>query len=60
MAIRTKRGAQRRYNAITRACYRDMQGGTCFGIDWPTLRTTFPERAKEIETLRAIYPTLPA
>ena len=28
MAIRTKRGALRRYRAIIRQCYRDAAGGT--------------------------------
>ena len=59
MAIRTKRGALRRYRAIIRQCYRDAAGGTQYGIDWPTLRITWPDRYAEIQTLRALFPTLP-
>lgn len=59
MAIRSKRGAIRRYNAIINACYRDLAGGTSFGIDMPTLRLWFPERHAEIMALRATFGTLP-
>ncbi len=59
MNIRTKRGAARRYNAIIRQCRRDFAGGLAFGMDWPTLRATFPERAAEIDRLKAIYGSLP-
>lgn len=59
MTIRTKRGAWRRYNAIIRQCRRDLAGGLSFGMDWPTLRVTFPDRYAEIETLRLLFPTLP-
>lgn len=38
MAIKTKRGAWRRRDAIIRQCYRDLAGGTQYGIDMPTLR----------------------
>lgn len=57
--IRTKRGARRRYNAIIRQCFRDGQGGLLFGMDWPTLRMTWPDRYAEIQALRALYPSLP-
>lgn len=57
--IRTKRGAYRRYNAIIRACYRDNAGGNQYGIDWPTLRVTWPDRAAEITAIRAMLPNLP-
>jgi hypothetical protein len=59
MTIRTKRGARRRYNAIVNACYRDARGGTQYGIDWPTLYATWPDRAAEIKALKAAYPNLP-
>jgi hypothetical protein len=59
MAIKSKRGALRRYNAILRQCFADMAGGLQFGMDWPTLRITFPERYAEIQQLRALYATLP-
>lgn len=57
--VRTKRGAIRRYKAIIRQCYRDLRGGTQYGVDWPTLCATFPDRAKEIRALRERYPSLP-
>ena len=59
MAIRTKRGALRRYNAILRQCFKGMAGGLQFGMDWPTLRITFPERYAEIAALRAAFKNLP-
>ena len=59
MTIRTKRGALRRYNAILRQCFKDMAGGLQFGMDWPTLRITFPERYAEIQELRAAFANLP-
>lgn len=55
----SKRGAERRYNAIIRQCYRDAKGGTEYGIDWPTLRVTWPDRYTELKHLRTIYPYLP-
>jgi hypothetical protein len=59
MKIRTKRGALRHYHAIIRQCYRDSRGGTQYGIDWPTLRITWPDRYAELQALRALFPTLP-
>jgi hypothetical protein len=57
--IRTKRGAIRRYDAIIRQCYRDLRGGTQYGIDMPTLRVVFPERAAEIASIKAMFASLP-
>ena len=57
--VRTKRGAMRRYYAIIRRCYRDMAGGTQYGIDWPTLRITWPERYAELQQLRSVFKSLP-
>jgi hypothetical protein len=59
MAVKSKRGARRRYNAIINACYRDAAGGTQYGIDWPTLRVTWPERYAEIMALKALFKNLP-
>jgi hypothetical protein len=59
MTIRTKRGALRRYNAIIRQCYRDGAGGTQYGIDWPTLRVTWPDRYAELQALKAAFANLP-
>lgn len=57
--IKTKRGAIRRYNAIIRKCYADMRGGTQYGVDWPTLAVTWPDRAAEILTIKAMFKNLP-
>jgi hypothetical protein len=59
MAIKSKRGAMRRYYAIIRQCYRDLAGGTQYGIDMPTLSIVFPERYAEIQALRAMFRNLP-
>lgn len=58
--IASKRGAVRRYNAIVAQCRRDLAGGLSFGMDWPTVRATFPERYAEIESLRSNFRSLPA
>jgi hypothetical protein len=58
--VKTKRGAIRRYEQIMRACRRDLAGGLSFGMDWPTLRGTFPERYAELQILKANYGSLPA
>jgi hypothetical protein len=59
-APKSKRGAVRQYDAIMRACRRDLAGGLSFGMDWPTLRATFPERYARIQELRAAYAGLPS
>ena len=59
-APKTKRGAVRQYDTIMRACRRDLAGGLSFGMDWPTLRITFPERYARIQELKAMYAGLPA
>lgn len=48
MAIKSKRGARKRYHAILAQCRKDLAGGLAFGMDWPTIRITFPERYAEI------------
>lgn len=57
---KSKRGAARQYNAIIAACRRDLSGGLQFGMDWPTMRATFPERYAHIQAIRAIYKGLPS
>ena len=59
MNVKSKRGALRRYHAILAQCRRDLAGGLQFGMDWPTLRITFPERYAEIQELRAAFANLP-
>lgn len=56
---RSQRGAWRIRNAIVNACYSDARGGTQYGIDWPTLRVTWPERAARLLYLKSIYGSLP-
>ncbi len=60
MAVKSKRGALRRRDAIIRQCYRDMVGGTQYGIDMPTLRVTWPDRYAELMALKAVFESLPA
>lgn len=59
MTIRTKRGAWRRRNTIVNQCYRDAKGGTEYGIDWPTLRVLWPDRAAELLAIKAMFNSLP-
>jgi hypothetical protein len=57
---KTKRGALRQYDSIIRACRRDLAGGLSFGMDWPTVRSTFPERYARIQALKSMYAGLPS
>jgi hypothetical protein len=57
---RSKRGAHRQYDSIMRQCRRDMAGGLAYGLDWPTLRATFPERYAHLQAMNAAYSNLPA
>ena len=59
MSVKSKRGAVRRYYAILARCRKDLAGGLAFGMDWPTLRITFPDRYAEIQELRAAFASLP-
>jgi hypothetical protein len=59
MTIKTKRGAYRRYNAIMAQCLRDAKGGLQYGLDWPTLRSTWPDRAAELTAIKSIFKSLP-
>ena len=56
---KSKRGARRQYDAIMRQCRRDLSGGLSYGMDWPTLRATFPDRYAHLQAMNAAYPTLP-
>jgi hypothetical protein len=38
--------------AIIQSFYKDCEGGTQFGCDWPTMRTTFPERCARFDALK--------
>jgi hypothetical protein len=51
----TKKQIMRRYDAIIRQCFKDMEGGLAFGMDWPTLKITYPERYQEIVKLRQAW-----
>lgn len=57
--IRTQRGAIRRANALLRRCRRSLRGGLQFGMDWPTLRASFPEVYAELMDLNARFAQLP-
>ena len=57
--VKSKRGALKRYNAILRQCRRDLAGGLQWGMDWVTLRITFPDRYAEIQALCAMWRSLP-
>ncbi len=54
----TRKQVQKRYDQIIRQCFKDMAGGLEYGMDWPTLRVTFPERYAEIKQLRELFHTL--
>jgi hypothetical protein len=51
----TKKQIIKRYDAIIRQCFKDMEGGLAFGMDWITLKITFPERYEEIVRLRKLW-----
>ena len=48
----TKKQIMKRYDVIIRQCFKDMEGGLSFGMDWVTLKITFPDRYEEIVELR--------
>lgn len=56
---KSQRGCMRQYRMILNACRRDMAGGLTFGMDWPTLRATFPERYARLKELENMYKDLP-
>jgi hypothetical protein len=56
---KSKRGAHRQYNAIVNRWYRQLKGGTEYGIDWPTARIFFPTDCAHIDQIRAVYKSLP-
>ncbi len=49
----TKEQAAERYNRIIRKCYRDLCGGTSFGLDWATLKILYPDRYSALKRLEA-------
>lgn len=51
----TRKQIAKRYDRIIRQCFRDMEGGLAFGMDWPTLRIVFPDRYAEIVELRKLW-----
>ena len=56
---KSKRGATRQYNAIMRKCRKSMAGGLSYGMDWPTMRVTFPDEYAHIRKIYEIYKDLP-
>jgi len=59
MKIKTKRGARRRYNAILRKVWRDLAGGTQYGIDWHTLAIVAPAEYAELKQIENAFNALP-
>lgn len=51
----TKKQIAKRYDQIIRQCFKDMEGGLQYGMDWPTLRAVYPERYEEIVKLRQLW-----
>ena len=51
----TRKQILRRYDQLIRQCFKDMEGGLSYGMDWATLRVTFPDRYEEIVRLRKMY-----
>ena len=60
MNIKTKRGARRRYNAILNKVWRDLAGGTQYGIDWNTLAIVAPSEYAELKDIQKRFRGLPA
>ena len=56
---KTKRGARRQYDAIIRRCQQELAGGLAFGLDWPTLMVTFPDRYAHLQAMNAAFAKLP-
>lgn len=58
-APKSKRGADRQYNAILNRYHDMFRGGGMYGWDWPTFRLNWPEGYTRCRELRAIYFSLP-
>ena len=58
--IKSKRGAVIKYNALVSKAYRELSGGTQYGIDMPTLAIVLPDIHAEIKHIQKIYQELPA
>lgn len=56
---KSKRGAQRQYNAILNKVWKAAAGGTAFGMDWITLAINDRANYDALKHLEAIYPSLP-
>jgi hypothetical protein len=52
---RTRRGAQRQYDAIVRAYKRAFAGGGMFGWDGPTFRANWPEGYQRAQDIAALW-----
>lgn len=47
------------FNRLMANTRRLFEGGLQFGLDWPTLRVTYPARYKAFKRLDALYRSLP-
>lgn len=56
---RTKRGADRHYEAVLNAYKVAWSGGGSFGWDWPTLRANWPEGYVYLRGICDVYDQLP-
>ncbi|MDB4261360.1 hypothetical protein N9878_00695, partial [bacterium] len=59
MNIKSRRGAVKRYNALVNKAYRELSGGTQYGIDMPTLAIVLPEIHSELKHIKSIWAGLP-
>jgi hypothetical protein len=55
----TRKQILRRYDQLIRQCFKDMEGGLSYGMDWPTLKVTFPERYAELKQLQQQIRVMP-
>lgn len=60
VTVKTKRGANKRINAILNQCYKDCKGGLQYGLDLSTMAINWPDRYREYIALKRKYNTLPA
>lgn len=56
---KTKRGANRQYDALIRRYHDMFAGGGTFGWDWPTFHLNWPEGYARAKELIALSKTLP-
>ena len=55
----TRKQILRRYDQLIRQCFKDMEGGLDFGMDWATLKTVWPDRYAELKQLQQQIRVMP-